>query len=242
MKLTAGSLKNSAGELKLDALWHSNNGNKTEIAGSLTGEAFDETAAYFGVLVPIIDSPYSIEFDLNWGLVPWEPDLATLNGKMSMNLGKGAIAHMGGGRAGQLLRLVSFDALLRKLQLDFRDTFSNDFNFDSIKGDAVINQGILTSKNLNIDGLVADIALNGEIDLVKRQINAEAVITPEISATVGVATAFVINPFAGAAVFAASKVLGPLWSKISVIRYRVSGSLDEPKIDEVLRQLKETQE
>lgn len=131
---------------------------------------------------------------------------------------------------------------MRKLQLDFRDTFSNDFNFDSIKGNAVINQGILTSKDLYIDGLVADIALNGDIDLVKRQINVEAVITPEISATVGVATAFVINPFAGAAVFAASKVLGPLWSKISVIRYRVSGSLDEPKIDEVLRQLKETQE
>ncbi|MEQ5205032.1 AsmA-like C-terminal region-containing protein, partial [Providencia rettgeri] len=169
-------------------------------------------------------------------------EVATLNGKMSAKLGKGAIAHMGGGRAGQLLRLVSFDALLRKLQLDFRDRFSNDFNFDSIKGNAVINQGILTSKDLYIDGLVADIALNGDIDLVKRQINAEAVITPEISATVGVATAFLINPFAGAAVFAASKVLGPLWSKISVIRYRVSGSLDEPKIDEVLRQLKETQE
>lgn len=242
LKLTAGSLRNSASELKLDALWRSNDGNKTEIAGSLTGEAFDETAAYFGVLVPIIDSPYSIEFDLNWAQVPWEPEVATLNGKMSAKLGKGAIAHMGGGRAGQLLRLVSFDALLRKLQLDFRDTFSNDFNFDSIKGNAVINQGILTSKDLYIDGLVADIALNGDIDLVKRQINAEAVITPEISATVGVATAFVINPFAGAAVFAASKVLGPLWSKISVIRYRVSGSLDEPKIDEVLRQLKETQE
>ncbi|MGV2470618.1 hypothetical protein FO520_26020, partial [Bacillus subtilis] len=83
---------------------------------------------------------------------------------------------------------------------------------------------------------------NGDIDLVNRQLNIEAVITPEISATVGVATAFVINPFAGAAVFAASKVLGPLWSKISVIRYRVTGSVDEPKIDEVLRQLKETQE
>ncbi|WP_265504168.1 AsmA2 domain-containing protein YhdP [Providencia rustigianii] len=242
LKLTGGSLKNSASDLKLDAIWRSGQENKTEIAGSLTGDAFDETAAYFGVLVPIIDSPYVVEFDLNWIDVPWSPDLPTLNGKMSAQLGKGEIAHMGGGRAGQLLRLVSFDALLRKLQLDFRDTFSNDFDFDSIKGDATIKNGTLTSKNLYIDGLLADIALNGDIDLVNRQLNIEAVITPEISATVGVATAFVINPFAGAAVFAASKVLGPLWSKISVIRYRVTGSVDEPKIDEVLRQLKETQE
>jgi len=64
----------------------------------------------------------------------------------------------------------------------------------------------------------------------------EAVVAPEISATVGVATAFAINPLAGAAVFAASKVLAPLWNKISVIRYHISGSLDQPKIQEVLRQ------
>lgn len=242
LRLTGGTLNNSATQLKLDAIWHSQNGNKTEIAGSLTWGAFDETAAYFGILVPIIESPYTIQFDLDWANLPWSPDIATLNGKLSAKLGKGAIAQMGGGRAGQILRLVSFDALLRKLQLDFRDTFSDDFNFDSIKGDATIHNGVMASKNTYVDGLVADIALSGEINLVKRQINLEAVITPEISATVGVATAFVLNPFAGAAVFAATKVLGPLWSKVSVIRYRVTGSLDEPKIDEVLRQLKETQE
>lgn len=64
----------------------------------------------------------------------------------------------------------------------------------------------------------------------------EAVVAPEISATVGVATAFAVNPIVGAAVFAASKVLGPLWSKISVLRYHISGPLDKPQINEVLRQ------
>ena len=64
----------------------------------------------------------------------------------------------------------------------------------------------------------------------------EAVVAPEISATVGVATAFVVNPVVGAAVFAASKVLGPLWRKISVLRYPISGPMDKPQINEVLRQ------
>ncbi len=53
---------------------------------------------------------------------------------------------------------------------------------------------------------------------------------PEISATVGVATAFVINPIVGAAVFAASKVLGPLWNKVSILRYRITGPIDQPQI------------
>jgi uncharacterized protein YhdP len=72
--------------------------------------------------------------------------------------------------------------------------------------------------------------------LVHRQLDIEAVVAPEISATVGVATAFVVNPIIGAAVFAASKVLGPLWSKISVLRYHITGSVDKPQINEVLRQ------
>lgn len=81
--------------------------------------------------------------------------------------------------------------------------------------------------------------MNGHIDLARRRIDMEAVVAPAISATVGVATAFVVNPIVGAAVFAASQVLGPLWSKISLIRYHIGGDLDQPKINEVLRKAKE---
>ncbi len=116
---------------------------------------------------------------------------------------------MNTGAAGKILRLVSFDALLRKLRFDFSDTFTNSFYFDSINGTAWIENGMMRTDNLLVDGLEADIAMQGNLDLVKRQIDMEAVVAPEISASVGVATAFAINPVIGAAVFAASKVLGP---------------------------------
>ena len=35
---------------------------------------------------------------------------------------------------------------------------------------------------------------------------------------------------------AASKVLGPLWNKVSILRYRITGPIDQPQINEVLRQ------
>ncbi len=78
--------------------------------------------------------------------------------------------------------------------------------------------------------------MKGSVDLVRRQLAMEAIVAPEISATVGVAAAFAINPIVGAAVFAASKVLGPLWSKVSILRYRITGPIDSPQINEVLRQ------
>ncbi|OTA17495.1 TIGR02099 family protein [Xenorhabdus vietnamensis] len=237
--LTDGRMENSVGNLTLSGRWYESNiGNHSYIKGKLSGKKFDDMAAYMGFIVPIVDAPFGFDFDLKWQGVPWQPDLKTLNGTLTGEMGKGAIAKLGGGRAGQLLRLISFDALLRKLQLDFSDTFNNDFNFDSISGDAAIKNGVMYIDDFFIDGLAADINATGQTDLVHHQINMELVITPEISTTVGVATAFAVNPVAGAAVFAATKVLGPLWSKISVIRYRLTGSLEQPKIDEVLRQLK----
>lgn len=100
------------------------------------------------------------------------------------------------------------DALLRKLRFDFSDTFSEGFYFDSINSTAWIKDGVLHTDDTLVDGLEADIAMKGSVDLVRRQLDLQAVVAPEISATVGVAAAFAVNPIVGAAVFAASKVLG----------------------------------
>lgn len=241
--LTNGKLVNSSGELSVTGVWSENAAgqNNTKLSGKLKAEEIDEMAAYFGYIVPIIQSPLSADFSLQWHNTPWNFDLATLNGEVKSLLGKGRIERVNVGQAGKLLRLVSFDALLRKLQFDFRDTFSDNFEYDSIKSEIIIKQGVMNADSVRIDGVIADIVITGQVDLIERKMDLQVVVTPEISATVGVATAFAINPIAGAAVFAASKVLGPLWSKISVIRYHVTGTMEQPKIDEVLRQLKENQ-
>ncbi len=67
------------------------------------------------------------------------------------------------GAAGQILRLLSFDALLRKLRFDFSDTFKQGFYFDSINGTAWIEDGVIRTDNLSVDGLEADIAMQGAI-------------------------------------------------------------------------------
>ncbi|MDA5492993.1 AsmA2 domain-containing protein YhdP [Yersinia intermedia] len=239
--LTNGLIEAGNGRAKVSGEWQQDrNGDKTALNIALSGPKIDETISFFGLTTPIKDASFDINADVNWRGVPWQPQINTLNGTLKGRLGRGQLSDLGGGRAGQLLRLVSFDALLRKLQLDFSDTFSRDFAFDSIRGTANIKDGVMHTNDLVVDGLAADIAMSGNVDLAKRQIAMEAVITPEISATVGVATAFAINPVVGAAVFAASKILGPLWSKVSLIRYQITGSLDQPTIHEVLRQLKES--
>ena len=240
LTLTDGLIDTGNSTLRVNGAWSNHPGDqRTSLKGKLSGKDINDAVNWFGVNTPLRDAPFAIDYDLHWRAAPWQPSEETLSGVLKSHFGKGEIADVNTGTAGQLLRLFSFDALLRKLRFDFSDTFSKGFYFDSINGTAWIENGVMRTDNLLVDGLEADIAMQGKVDLVKRQINMEAVVAPEISASVGVATAFVINPVVGAAVFAASKVLGPLWNKISLLRYHISGPLDKPEINEVLREPRE---
>lgn len=243
LKVENGLVDSGNTHLTLNGEWvNQPDKQRTSIKGVLSGQKINDSTNWFGISSPMIDSPFKLEYDLHWQSAPWLPSKETLSGVLKSHLGAGQIADVSTGRAGQLLRLVSIDSLLRKLRLDFSDTFSQGFYFDSINGTAWIENGVMHTDNLLVDGLEADIAMKGKVDLVRSQIDMEAVVAPEISTTVGVATAFAVNPVIGAAVFAASKVLGPLWSKISVLRYHISGPIDKPQIDEVLRKPREISE
>ncbi|WP_261643810.1 AsmA2 domain-containing protein YhdP [Erwinia mallotivora] len=240
LTLQNGLVDTGSARLTLAGEWVNRPGaQRTAVKGVLSGKKINDAVDWFGMSTPLRDSPFDINYDLHWQSTPWQPSESTLSGVLKSHLGAGQIADVNTGRAAQLLRLVSVDALLRKLRLDFTDTFSQGFYYDSINGTAWIDKGVMHTDNLLVDGLEADIAMQGKIDLVRRELNMEAVVAPEISATVGVAAAFAVNPVVGAAVFAASKVLGPLWNKISVLRYHISGPIDKPKIDEVLRKPRE---
>ncbi|EKI35565.1 putative protease [Escherichia coli 3006] len=237
LTLTNGLIDTGFSRLTADGEWVNNPGNeRTSLKGKLRGQKIDAAAEFFGVTTPIRQSSFNVDYDLHWRKAPWQPDEATLNGIIHTQLGKGEITEINTGHAGQLLRLLSVDALMRKLRFDFRDTFGEGFYFDSIRNTAWIKDGVMHTDDTLVDGLEADIAMKGSVNLVRRDLNMEAVVAPEISATVGVAAAFAVNPIVGAAVFAASKVLGPLWSKVSILRYHISGPLDDPQINEVLRQ------
>lgn len=236
LSLSNGLLDTGFGRLTAQGQWVNGPGNtRTAFKGKIKGKDWSATTAFLGLTTPLRAAGYKADFDLHWKDVPWKPQISSLNGIVNARMGKGQITDLGTGRAGQLLRLVSFDALLRKLQLDFSDTFGQGFYFDSIRSQVWVKDGVMHTDNTLIDGLEADIDMDGTVDLNRRQINMQAVVTPEISATVGVAAAFAVNPIVGAAVFAASKVLGTVWNKISVLRYQIKGPLDKPQVNEVLR-------
>ena len=237
LALSNGLVDTGFARLTSDGVWvNGDNGVRTSLKGKVHAAKIDSAIGFFGLSTPVKGSSLDLDYDLHWRAPPWQPDIPSLNGVLKSRLGRGEFTDISTGHAGQLLRLLSVDSLLRKLRFDFSDTFSEGFVFDSIHSTSWIKDGTLHTDDTLVDGLEADIAMKGSVDLVQRRLDMEAVVAPEISATVGVAAAFAVNPIVGAAVFAASKVLGPLWSKVSILRYRITGPIDQPQINEVLRQ------
>lgn len=235
--LTGGVLDTDNAQLITEGSWLRNpHENRTSLKGALKGKDIGVAIDDIGIDTPLRAAPFSIKYNFHWCTEPWKIDITSLNGVLKSEFGKGKIENISSGGAGRILRLVSFDALLRKLRFDFSDTFGKGFYFDSIKGTAGVKDGRLHINDLLIDGLEADIGMTGYIDFEQQHIDIYALIAPEISSTVGMVTAFVMNPVVGAGVFAASKMLAPLWRKVSLIRYHISGTLKEPTIQEVSRQ------
>lgn len=203
---------------------------KTNLKAQFKGDNFSDSVNYFGYITPVRNAHYNIHLDLSWLGVPWAPDIKTLNGTAKYYFSKGHIESIDTGRAGRLLRFVSYDSLLRKLRLDFHDVFGKGFYFDSIKDHGEFKHGVYYSDNLRVDGLEADIRMSGNVNLVDHKINIYATVIPEVSATLGVAMAFAVNPIVGVGVFVASKLLSPLWNEITPIRYNITGDLDHPNV------------
>lgn len=236
LTLSHGLIDNGSARLQVDGSWiNARDEQLTSLKGKLSGNHIDEVVNEFGVSTPLRKAPFSIDYDLYWHAAPWQPSAKSLGGVLKSHFGKGEINNIYSGGGRQLLRLISVDALFRKLSLDFNNTFGRGFYFDSINATAWIDKGVMQTDHLLVDGFEAGIEMHGKLDLVNGIIDMQAIVTPEISATVSVATAFVVNPMVGAAVFAATKMLGPLWNKISLLRYHIGGTFDKPEIKEMFR-------
>lgn len=233
--LTNGLIDNGHSQLALSGYWQNQTGSQlSAIRGKFQTDNLNDAAAWFNQSSPLSNTSGKLDFDLYWHNLPWKPELSSLSGLLKLSTGSGTIESIQTGRTGQLLRLFNIDALLRKLRLDFNDALDLGFHFDSIKATAWIEQGVLRTDNLHIDGLEADIDLKGKVDLLQRRINMFASVVPEISVPVGVATAFAINPIVGAMVFATSKMLSPIWSKISLLNYQITGPIDKSQVHKVM--------
>ncbi len=139
------------------------------------------------------------------------------------------------GVGGAFLSFVSLQSLLKKLTLDFFDSSHTSFTFDSLTGDMLIADGILSSEKIELVGTKASITLSGLADIANSKLNAKARVVPNIDAGAASLPIAIINPIIGLGAYVGQWILSKPLNYILTTDYTITGSFEEPVISKVLK-------
>jgi uncharacterized protein YhdP len=137
--------------------------------------------------------------------------------------------------AGRLVGVLSLQSLPRRINLDFRDVFSQGFAFDEIVGQVHLERGIAYTKDLRMNGPAAKVSMSGLVSLAQETQSLALKIEPRLEDTVAVAGAILGGPAVGLGTLLANKMLkNPIGQAVG-FEYTVSGTWKEPVITKVPR-------
>jgi uncharacterized protein (TIGR02099 family) len=173
-------LKLDRPEMKVTAkgLWRGGEGNQAS--------NFEVDFTSTDMLATLIELDFDLDFESEvfrttgnvfWKGAPYEYHLGKLGGKLNVHSDRGRLSSVEVG-AGKLLGVFNLDNLRRRLLLDFTDLSKEGFAFDSIDADVSINEGIADISKLIMSGPSATIKLEGQLGLVKEDVDMKMSILP----------------------------------------------------------------
>jgi uncharacterized protein (TIGR02099 family) len=238
MKIDQVRLNNAHGLFYGSGDWFLSNGqSNTRLRGEFSSSDFGAFLKDFKLDSGIKDSKASSTFDLRWKHAPYEFNFDTLNGQIDWSLTDGYLTELSD-QGSRIFSLLSLDSLVRKLQLDFRDIFAKGFFYDNINGSFQLDNGIAYTKDTLVDGGAGEITMQGYTDLNAQQLNYQIEFAPNVTSSLPVIVAWMVNPATALAALALDQVLTSA-KVISNIKFSLTGSLDAPKLTELGRKSKD---
>ena len=225
------SLSNPDGALVSDGLWR---GGGTQLNFKL--EVFDigKMLERLGYADAVRRGTAKMEGKVSWAGTPTQIDHASLDGTLTAEAARGQFSKLEPG-VGRLLGILSLQSLPRRITLDFRDIFSDGFAFDSIRGNAKVAHGVMSTQDLAIQGPSAKILMKGEVSIPAETQNLRVRIEPALGETLAVG-AMIANPAVGAAAWVAQKLLKDPLGQMFAFEYAITGSWSDPKVEKIQQQ------
>jgi uncharacterized protein YhdP len=176
----------------------------------------------------IVSSTASFDSRLRWSGSPLHFSLKRSSGQVNLAIQDGRFVDIASGST-RLLGALNFDALVRRLQLDFSDVFSRGYSFDSIAGLLDFTEGVVnTASPLRIDGPASDLAIEGEINLRDETISADMQVQiplgQNLSMVAGLLGAWPI----AVSTYLASKIFQEQVEDFTTVIYRLEGPWAAP--------------
>jgi len=233
LRLTQFNLR--GGQLELDSAGHWSNteaGYETEWGGHTNTADLGDLLVDLGYSRQVEQASSQLEFLLRWPGNPSQFHRLSVAGDVRLEVDNGRIVELDPG-ATRVVGLLNLNALTRRLRLDFRDIYKKGYSFDSIKGNFDFSHGLARTDNLRVLGPTGRIDLDGDADLVSHSLDQHVTVTPDLDATLPIASTLAGGPIAGLAVLVAQKVMTKQVDNLNRFEYTLSGPWTEPEVKQL---------
>ncbi len=218
-------------KLKSTGSWTVQDGNhRSSFKISASTQNLGETLTRLGYQAGIDGGEASAHVDAYWAGPPSWFQLSRLNGTVRILVKEGQLLRVNPG-GGRVLGLLSLQALPRRLTLDFSDLFKRGFAFDRIQGSFTIADGDAYTNDLYMTGPSARFDISGRIGLVTHDYDQLVVVTPRVTSSIPVVGGLAGGPGVGLGLWVAERVFGRKIDELSRVRYTITGSWDDPKVE-----------
>lgn len=200
--------------------------------GRLGGRNLADVLKNWGFAPSVTSEDFHVNVDGRWPGSPAWIGLKRFSGTLDASLNKGQFMEVDG--SAQVLRifgLLNFNAIGRRLRLDFSDLFGKGLSYDRVKGVLNATNGVYsTSKPILMTGPSTNLELNGTLNMVTDQVNAKLLVTLPVTNNLPLAALLVGGPAAGGAMFLLNKLIGDQVSRFASVQYSIQGPWTDPKI------------
>ena len=205
--------------------------HQTQVEVQLNSDSTGLMLQQLGYLQPPITGKQAqITLNAYWQSAPYQFNLSTLVGTLSLVILEGSIVNVEPGPMGRFFSLFDVYTLPRRLALDFSDVFKKGFGFNTIAGVFFLQAGQAHTDQLILQSPAAHIQIQGQTNLINKTYEQVVTVFPQLANPLPVASALAGGVGVGAAAWVVQQLLQSELQKVIYYQYRVTGLWQKPKI------------
>lgn len=212
--------------------------SETALSGNLSSNNIGEWLQQRQLSSRLKGGVLSSTFSLQWPASPQQFSPIDATGKVDFKVEKGRILKLDSDTESnldisRLLNLVSLESLSHVLRFDKESIIKKGFPFDYLQGNVFLQQGVLSTNDVEMNGSLAKVNFSGKVGLIDQSNQLYMTVFPKVSTSAMTLIGMTGGPATGAAAWLANKIVSPVIGHLMQINYRVTGTLSHPAIKRV---------
>jgi len=220
-------------QLQGDGSWEGTPGSTASwFKGRVSGGNLADVLKAWRFAPSVTSKDFAVAIDGRWPGSPAWASPKRYSGSLDATLNHGQFVEVeGGAQALRVFGLLNFNAIGRRLRLDFSDLWDRGLSYDKVKGQLAASDGVYVTRTpITVVGPSSNLELDGTLDMAADRVDARLLVSLPVSTNLPLAALIAGAPAIGGALFLVDKLLGDRVSRLVSVKYRLEGTLKEPKL------------